>query len=357
MNMEIKHKWLWIFLLLTLFGLLNVGVIATDDMANGDPVHWQRYLINELSGAWTMLPLLVGLFWFFKQKPITRENISLRLPLHLLITMLFGGLHTLLMYTVRTPLYRWFDLGDYANLYGILGYRFMMEYFKQFVLYWVFYGGYTLFQQFREQHFQKIRTAQLEEQLTKARLQALQMQLNPHFLFNTLNAISGMMYEDLDAADRMMVNLGDMLRSTFQIKTEKHALEQEVGLLEHYLKIMKIRFKDKLETTISIGKGTHKALIPVFLLQPLLENAIKYGVESKGQVHISLHTSIDQDKLKIHLTDNGPGIQHRIGPGVGLQNTMERLENHFGEKYQFNLANLPEGGLSIGIQIPLRFAA
>ena len=315
----IKHKWLWIFIFLNLLGLLSVGVLVTDDMADGNPVQWLRYFVNELSGVWLLLPLIAALFWFFQRYPITKNNFRSRLPLHLLVTIIFGASHTFLMYSVRTPLYHWFGIGAYNTFYGILGYRFIMEYLKQFIFYWVVYGLFTLFKQFREQQLQQIRTVQLEEQLSKARLEMLQMQLNPHFLFNTLNAISGIMYENLDAADRMMANLSDMLRSTFQIKQSEHTLDEEIRLIRHYLKIMEIRFKDKLYIQISREELAGHALLPVFILQPLLENAIKYGVESKGKIHICLNAKIIQDNLQITITDDGPGIQPSKGSGIGLK--------------------------------------
>ena len=108
--MPIKNKWLWLFLLLTLMAILNIGVIVTDELANGYKVHWLRYIVNELSGSWSILPLIPLLLWFFKRFPITRSTILTRLPLHLLMILIFGASHTFLMYIVRTPLYQWFEL-------------------------------------------------------------------------------------------------------------------------------------------------------------------------------------------------------------------------------------------------------
>ena len=102
-DMPIKNKWLWLFLIVTLLGLLNIGVIATDDMANSHQVHWQRHIINELTGIWTILPLIPILIWFFKKFPITREQFWSRCLLHLFMTILFGITHTFLMYLSRTP--------------------------------------------------------------------------------------------------------------------------------------------------------------------------------------------------------------------------------------------------------------
>lgn len=351
--MPIKNKWLWLFLLLTLVALLNIGTIATDELANGYKVDWFRYIINELSGAWLVLPLLPGLLWFFKKYPIGKENFWSSIPLHLLMTMAFSLVHTSLMYIVRTPLYQWFDFGPYSEWYGILEYRLVMEYFKQFIFYWVLYGGYLFLEKLRENQQQQIRAAQLEEQLTKARLQSLKMQLNPHFLFNTLNAISSMMYEDLDDADKMMAILSDMLRSTLNIQVEIHSVADELLLLDRYIQIMKIRFKDKLETKLIVEEEAKVAMIPVFLLQPLIENAIKYGVEAKGFIKVELHAKVTDQKLAIKVEDNGPGMQKHSPKGIGWSNTLERLEKLFGEDFLFKLKNKPEGGLQVEVEIPI----
>lgn len=353
--MHIKHKYRWLFLALTLLALLNIGVLVADDMANGDEAPWLKYFVNELSGHWVILPLLPGLLWFFKNMPITRETIGTRLPLHLLVTVGFGTAHTMLMVAVRTPLYRLLELGDFSEFYGIMGYRMLMEYFKQLIFYWVFYGGFMLFERMRESQRQQVRAARLEVQLTKARLQSLQMQLNPHFLFNTLNAISGMMYEDIAAADKMMTTLSDMLRSTFRIQQEEHPVEQELALLGRYLVIMKIRFKDKLDTRMEVEERANQALVPVFLLQPLLENAIKYGVESKGKVAIQLTVKTKDRRLHLAVEDNGPGIRNAARNGIGWSNTLERLDKLFGEDHLFNLENKTEGGLRVTVEIPLHF--
>lgn len=335
--------------------LLNIGVIVTDELANGYKVDWPRYIINELSGSWVILPFIPLLIWFFKKFPISRSTILSHLPLHFVMILIFGASHTFLMYIVRIPLYQWFDLGNYGKWYGILEYRLAMEYFKQFLFYWVFYGGYLFLEKLQESQQQQIRAAQLEEQLTKARLQSLKMQLNPHFLFNTLNAISSMMYEDLDAADKMMAILSDMLRSTLNIQVEVHPLEQELALLDRYIHIMKIRFKDKLATNLEIEKQVKQAMIPVFLLQPLIENSIKYGIEAKGKVAVDLKVKIVNDKLSIRLEDNGPGIHSHAPNGIGWSNTLERLEKLFNNDFVFNIKNKPEGGLRVAVEIPLRF--
>ena len=148
--MEIKNRWLWLFLLLTMLAMLNIGVLIADDMSMGYEIEWFQYIVNEFTGSWLILPLLPLLIWFFKKYPINRSTFWRRLPLHLLATILFGVSHTTLMYLFRTLIYQWFSMGSYDQWYGILEYRLLMEYFKQFVFYWVLWGS-------RQLHLQIIR--------------------------------------------------------------------------------------------------------------------------------------------------------------------------------------------------------
>lgn len=353
--MNINNKWFALFLLLTFMGLLNLGVFVTDDLASGQPVAWTKHIINELTGAWTTFVLLPLLLWFFEKFPIKSSNLISRLPFYILGVIVFGTCHTTIMYIVRTPLHAWAGLGNYGEGYGILGYRMSMEFFKQFVVFWIIYGGFLFFQNIKKSQAQALHTVQLEEQLTKARLQSLKMQLNPHFLFNTLNSISSMMYEDIHAADKMMATLSDMLRTTFRINKEEHSVEEEINLLGQYLNIMKVRFNDQLSTDIELEENIKKAQMPVFLFQPLVENSIKYGIEEKGNINIAISAKEEKGQLMLCVEDDGPGLKGAPKKGIGWGNTLERLEKLFGEKHSLQMTNKDKGGLKVCIKIPLHF--
>lgn len=352
--------WLIIFLVVTLLALMNYNRFVMGELAEGKPGKYLFYFIMETTGAYTILLLVPLVIKFISRFPIQRHNLATKLPLHLLATMVFGTSHTLLMYLSRVIIFWIFKMGVYN--YGIFKYRFPMEYSHQFLTYWTIYAVSVLLNSIREVQEQKLRTTQLQQQLTRARLQALQMQLHPHFLFNTLNMISSTMYDDVKAADKMMANLSDLLRITLNTTNgQKHPLEKELEITGLYIEIMKARYRDKLSITMHIDENTHDALVPGFILQPLVENAIKFGMENLKSVSVALSSQKKGSTLKITIQDNGPGIsgdsKEIIKNGVGLSNTVERLEKLYGADHTFHLRNIDDGGLRVVIEIPYQKAS
>ncbi|MFO7888756.1 MAG: histidine kinase, partial [bacterium] len=352
-----RTVWLLIFLVLTVMFLSNYARFITSSLAEGRPAKYIENLICEATGIYTVLLLIPLVVWFVKKFPITRQNIFTHLPLHILGSMVYGTIHTLLMYWSRTFIFWMLNLGTYD--YGRIMYRFLMEYSHQFFTYWIIYITVLFFRYVKQTQEQKLKTVQLQEQLTKVRLEALQMQLHPHFLFNTLNMISSTMYEDPKAADRMIANLSDLLRITLDSKGgEEHTLEKELEILDIYLKIMKARYKNKLTIDTHIAENTLKALVPGFILQPLVENSIKFSMENLQSTEIDIISRKEDSTLKLIIRDNGPGILGNpdivIKNGVGLSNTAERLEKLYGDDHRFNLQNLDERGLQVEIQIPFQ---
>ena len=351
--------WGVIFLLLTLIGLWNTSIIITERLADSEPIPFYRPFINEITGAYAVLVLLPFLFLFMRRYPIQRGTFFTRFPLHLAVSILYGVCHTTLMWLSRKFIYYLAGLGSYH--YGLAGYRLLMEYHKQFFIYWIIFAVFFLVRYVRENQERKLKTAQLEEQLTKARLQALQMQLNPHFLFNTLNMISATMYEDVKAADGMIASLSDLLRITLKSKDrEEYTLEKELEVLTLYIAIMKARFGDTLTVNTEIDKQTLHALVPGFILQPLVENSIKHGMETLETTTISITARNDENRLLLVIEDNGPGLpgapDEVMTNGMGLSNTEERLEKLYGRDHEFHLENGESGGLRVTIDIPYRLS-
>jgi two-component sensor histidine kinase len=230
---------------------------------------------------------------------------------------------------------------------------------NHFLLFWgVLAAGFArdYFLRFRARERE---TAQLQTQLAEAKLSALHAQLNPHFLFNTLNAVSSLVERDPRGVRRMIARLSELLRYTLDGGNEHEVvLSQELSFLERYLEIMQIRFQDKLEIDMQIGDDARDALVPSLILQPLVENAVKHGVDkisAPGKIDIRARREVDQ--LVLTVTDNGPGptrIAKLDDAGVGLANTRQRLEQLYGSAQSLTLADAPDGGTIARIVIPFR---
>lgn len=204
-----------------------------------------------------------------------------------------------------------------------------------------------------------LKLTKLQGQLVQSQLNALESQLHPHFLFNTLNTISTLILKRENAeAGRMLLLLSDFLRTTVY-GSERHVItfEEELRFINQYLEIEKVRFSDRLVVLRDVDDNALKAGVPNLLLQPIVENAIRYAVAPQkggGTISISAHRS--NGRLSIIVRDNGPGLKTKnarnVKEGVGLGVTRERLERLFGEDHVLQLSNEPGGGLAVNIEIP-----
>ena len=197
--------------------------------------------------------------------------------------------------------------------------------------------------------------ARLEAQLAEARLDALRTQLNPHFLFNTLNAVSTLVERDPRGVRRMIARLSELLRHTLDETDEQEIpLDRELDLLRRYLEIMEVRFQGRLAVTMNIAEDVRDALVPNLVLQPLVENALKYGAtgaEGEGRVEVSARR--DGDVVHLEVRDNGPGpIAPSTSSGVGIKNTVARLEQLYGTRQRFSLRAADGGGAIAEVELP-----
>ena len=211
---------------------------------------------------------------------------------------------------------------------------------------------------FRER---ELRAAQLEAQLALAQVQALKMQVHPHFLFNTLHAITVLIREDPAAATRVVTRLGDLLRLTLsRATTAQVSFRRELEILTLYLEIERTRFHDRLEIAYDVEPATLGALVPDLILQPLVENAIRHGVSpNAGTGRIEVRSRRDGDRLSLEIRDNGAGLVSGQAPveGIGLSTTKARLERLYGAQHELVLENLPYGGCVARIRIPFQLTA
>jgi LytS/YehU family sensor histidine kinase len=203
---------------------------------------------------------------------------------------------------------------------------------------------------------------QLARGLTEARLQALKMQRQPHFLFNTLNAISALIPPDAKPARRMLARLGDLLRTTLEHEeTQEVTLREELTFLEPYLEIEQARLEDRLTVVMKIAPETLDARVPHLILQPVVENAIRHGIAARiepGTVEISSSRGPDGRFLQLEIRDDGRGVNRdaevRTRRGVGLMNIRSRLEQLYGAEHRFKLENQAGGGVLVQITLPFR---
>lgn len=230
------------------------------------------------------------------------------------------------------------------------------------VTYWIVVGLATAFLYYQRYRQRELRASQLEARLAEARLQVLKMQLHPHFLFNTLHAISTLMHRDVEAADRMLARLSDLLRLTLdRAGVQEVSLKDELDFLQHYLEIEQTRFEDRLTIRFDVAPGALDARVPYLFLQPIVENAVRHGVAPRaegGRVEIAARRESAQ--LVVEVRDDGPGLGAAPAAasreGLGLANTRARLEQLYGAGQEFELVNGEGGGLTVRITLPFRDA-
>ena len=198
-----------------------------------------------------------------------------------------------------------------------------------------------------------LRTSQLEARLAQAQLQMLRMQLQPHFLFNTLHSISALMHKDVRRADSMVASLSDLLRMSLQnIGAQEVPLQSELDFLQRYVEIMSLRFGDRLRVSIDVDPATRDARVPNLFLQPLVENSFRHGFGDLGAGSISITVRRDGDMLRCDVVDDGRGLRAGHKEGVGLASTRERLAFLYGDKQAFSLRGAPGEGVRVSMAIP-----
>jgi two-component system LytT family sensor kinase len=210
----------------------------------------------------------------------------------------------------------------------------------------------------REAVLLEAHASQLEAQLALARLDALRMQLNPHFLFNTLNAVSALVERDPAGVRKMIARLSELLRHTLDTRgAEEVPLREELAFLQRYLDIMAVRFQGRLRVTTHVDPAVMELRVPTFILQPLVENALEHGVSrATGEAEVSIGARREGTHLVLTVQDRGPGVDANAAGGVGLGNTRARLAALYGDAASVTMTTLAEGGAAAEIRMPWRDA-
>ena len=241
------------------------------------------------------------------------------------------------------------------------------EYFQitdlvtQYLIYWAIVLAVHVWQHYRAAQQRELRTSQLEALLAQTRLQMLSMQLQPHFLFNTLNTIAELVHQQPEAAEKMIGGLSRLLRETLHAgAVDRVPLIRELELLEHYIEIQRARFGDRLSVDVAVDQAAREALVPSLLLQPLVENSIKHGIGTRaGMGRIEIAAVRNHGRLRIEVRDDGRGLRDAaVTEGVGLGNCRSRLQALYGPgAFQLDLIGRSGGGVIARIDMPFEVGA
>ena len=352
-----EYRWGLIFLVWTLFGLFLSSQMYMDYSRSNRPFLWHKILLLEMSYGYIWALLTPPMLWLARRFPIERNHWRQSMAVHVLAS-LFIGFSTRLMHDLM--FYFFVDDGNkpitlvrvLQNIYVILDYGVL--------IYWVILLINYSFDYYRRYQEGEVKASRLEAQLAQAELQALKMQLQPHFLFNTLHSISALLHKDVNAADTMIARLGDFLRLTLEnAGTQEVSLQEEIEFLRCYLEIEKMRFRDRLSVHINIEPEVFAARVPNLILQPIVENAIRHGIAPRSRPgRIEIYARRQDGVLQVQVTDDGPGLPVNgnskgiLKEGVGLANTQARLQQIYGNAHRLDLANAPLGGLTVTLEIP-----
>lgn len=321
-------------------------------IAAGQEVVWPELVAHYLA-LWTlwgvMAPLIVRV-----TRRIGSKGLSIKLLLHLPVGAVFCVMHITLW-----AVSMWWVRGQQGVLPPSEDFQtaVLSSLGSAFTIYLAIVAGGYAFNYYRALRERELDSIHLESRLVEARLHALQGQLQPHFLFNTLHAISALMEEDIQAARRMMSNLSSLLRFSLDHNPGREIpLEKELQVLRQYLEIQKTRFGDRLTVESTVEPEALGCSVPYLIFQPLVENAIRHGLEPRrGSCHLEIAASVDDGRLSLTVRDDGAGLGKReIEEGVGLSNTRERLGSLYGEEATLRLRDRDEGGAEVTLILPVR---
>lgn len=352
MNWKRWHSWVWLLGILILIGLYNSlqGVIAR--IFSWEFVGWQALSILTYA-------LLIPPAWLFAERfRFQSLGCGRWLVIHGIASLVFSSI-ALVFIAIAWQMQA---LIGHPIAFGQLplgiepSALFLNAWFFFQIIVAVYYG----IDAYRHWQERKLTAAKLAEQLSQARLQALQMQLHPHFLFNTLQTIAVLVHRDPDDAERMLARLGELLRIVLDRgESSVVPLQQELEFLQRYLAIEQIRFGSRLSVGWEVDQDILDLSVPTLILQPLVENAVRHGISSQarpGQIMVGARRKAD--RLELWVKDNGPGLQLDGTPqGHGLANVRARLAGLYGPAGRLQLETGADGGLTATVEIPMRAAA
>jgi signal transduction histidine kinase len=344
-------EWLIVFGVFTGIGLLFVFQNYVGMSQETTQYKWNELVVGLLSYWYVWALLFPFIVWLARHNPLeagpTTRILGWHIPAFIFVPVLHIALYALFLHAVdgdeRPYLKTSIMLMKSGLFFRYLTYAFLLA------------TSYSI-DYYRHYKDRELRTSRLEAKLVEAQLQALKSQIHPHFLFNTLNAISSLMHKDVEAADEAISRLADLLRATLEVNgAQEVTLRQELDLLKQYIEIERLRLGERLRVTMDVQQEANQAMVPNLLLQPIVENAIRYGVATQsrtGTVMVSARYA--EAKLELRVSDDGPGLPENFEEGIGLRNTKARLRQLYGMNHSFLMTEGASGGLCVTLQIPLR---
>ncbi|HSJ10903.1 MAG TPA: histidine kinase [Longimicrobiales bacterium] len=335
----------------TALAVLSMIQVSVSLWSMGRAVDWWMLAPRSLIDWYTCAVFTPAYFWMVRRWPLERRRAARTVAIYLAIT----GVIVVLRFGLYVPLQNLLiaDPSRAMTMRSALTGSFIREN----IAFWCLLAVVLSVEYFRNLHEREVQATRLQAQLAEARLDALSAQLHPHFLFNTIQGISTLIHRDADAADLMLARLSTMLRHTLQ-RDGRHEipLAQELDLLELYLGIVRARFEDRLTVTIDVAPDTLDVLVPRFLLQPLVENALHHGIARRaGAGRIDIIARLDDGALRITVTDDGAGNDGNGSfphEGIGLGNTRDRLAQLYGDDHSLTTGAADAGGFVVTVRIP-----
>ena len=333
-----------------LFGLQELMEMSSGEWKIPLWMPFLSWIVDYL--LWGLICL--GLWHFLRariQSATPRQMVLHYLPLSLLVSILLEASYTAIV--------RYQHPGQHLTYVARVETYLSSDLVTDVAIFWLVFAlfrGVGYYQQLRER---EQTASRLEGQLVQARLQALQMQLNPHFLFNTLNGVSSLMRSDPDLADEMLERLSSLLRITLaKGQAQKVRLQEEMEVVQLYVSIQQLRFGDRVKHSIQVAPEAWDALVPTMILQPIVENAYVHGISrSLAEATIAIKASIEGDTLCLSIRNAGcvPGSFHDASKtqGVGIANVKARLQLHYESRQSFSIREVTPGDVTAVVQLPL----
>jgi two-component system, LytTR family, sensor kinase len=306
---------------------------------------------------------VAGALWFCSRPNLQSMRRRTWILTHTGAALVFSFAHVVVL--------AWIEAGERSVQTGdVLTFRYLFKRFlmyytlSDFLKYWIVILGHLGWRYYLAYRERERQAASLTTELVQARLQALRMQINPHFLFNTFNTISALIRENPEAADRVVVRLGELLRRTLDRgEVQEVPLREEIAFLRGYLEIELMRFGDRLTVDFDMDPNSTELLVPHLILQPLVENALRHGIlprEEAGRVEIGSRL-LEDGRLELRVLDDGNGLPAAVDgaarEGIGLRNVQSRLAQLYGDAHEFRIYNAPGAGVEVRLIIPSRVGA